>query len=93
MDQCLPMARALFGESLEDAIEVLRRQFWYVQVDVDTSIDDDGSDEDFSRKIRRGMYNIKSHDGSANEISDAIEAAVKSIETICLPILRDNRFP
>lgn len=88
LDQCLPMARALFGEELEEAIEKLRHQFWIVQIDVESYIDDDGSDRDFSKKIRRGMYEIKPMDGDTNEVTDAIESSVATIEKHCLPVLR-----
>lgn len=88
LDQCLPMARALFGEELEQAIESLGRQFWMVQVDVESYIDDDGSDHDFTRKIRRGMYDVKAPEGQVNEVTDAIEKAVATIEKHCLPVLR-----
>jgi len=89
LDQCLPMARALFGEELEQAIESLNHQFWIVQVDVESYIDDDGSDPDFTRKIRRGMYEIKPPEGEVNEVTEAIEKSVETIEKHCLPVLRN----
>jgi hypothetical protein len=88
LDRCLPMARALFGEELEKAIECLHHQFWIVQVDAESYMDDDGSDQDFTKKIRRGMYAIKPPEGEVNEVTDKIEAAVATIEETCLPILR-----
>lgn len=88
LDQCLPMARALFGEDLEKAIESLNHQFWIVQVDVEAYIEDEGSDQNFSRKIRRGMYEFKPPEGEANEVTDKIEAAMGTIEARCLPVLR-----
>lgn len=88
LDHCLPMARALFGEELEQAIESLRHQFWIVQVDVESYIDDDGSDRDFTKKLRRGMYDVKPAEGEVNEVTDAIETAVATIERHCLPVLR-----
>ena len=87
-DMCLPMARALFGEELEKAIEKLNHQFWIVQVDVDSYLDDNGQDQDFTKKIRRGMYDVKARQGETNELSDAIAGAVATIEAICLPALR-----
>jgi hypothetical protein len=87
LDQCLPMARALFGEELEKAIETLAHQFWLVQVNVESYVDDDGSDQEFSRKIRRGMYEIEPMDDTVNEITDAAENAVATIEATCLPVL------
>jgi hypothetical protein len=89
LDRCLPMARALFGEELEKAIETLNHQFWVVQVDVDSYVDDDGiSDPSFSKKIRRGMYAIEPSNGEINEVSKAVEEAVSTIERLCLPTLR-----
>lgn len=88
LDQCLPMARALFGEELEKAIESLRHQFWIVQVDAESYMDDEGGDQEFTKKIRRGMYAIKPPEGEANEVTDKIEAAVATIEATCLPVLR-----
>jgi hypothetical protein len=88
LDQCLPMARALFSEELEKAIESLSHQFWIVQVDVDSYIDDDGSDQEFTKKIRRGMYEVAPPEGEVNEVTEKIEAAVATIEATCLPVLR-----
>jgi hypothetical protein len=88
LDACLPMARALFGEELEKAIESLRHQFWIVQVDAESYMDDEGADRDFTLKIRRGMYEIKPSEGEVNEVTDKVEAAVAAIEATCLPVLR-----
>jgi hypothetical protein len=89
LDQCLPMARALFSEELEQAIDKLNNQFWIVQVDVDSYVDDENStDAAFTQKIRRGMYAIKPPEGEVNEVTDAMEASVSTIERICLPVLR-----
>jgi hypothetical protein len=88
LDQCLPMARALFGEELEAAIESLNHQFWVVQVDVESYMEDDGQDRDFTRRIRRGMYGVKPPEGEVNEVTESIESAVATIEKHCLPVLR-----
>jgi hypothetical protein len=89
LDDCLPMARALFSEELEKAVETLRRQFWIVQVDVDSYIDDEnGTDAEFTKKIRRGMYDIKPGEGERNEVSEAVAEVVGTIERICEPALR-----
>lgn len=87
LDECLPMARALFNEELEKAIDTLSHQFWMVQVDVDCYIDDDGkSDPEFSKKIRRGMYDVGPT--KDNEVSAAIKESVSTIERLCAPALR-----
>lgn len=83
----LPMARALFGEELEQALEDLRHQFWIVQVDVESYIDDECQNAQFTRQIRRGMYDVKPPEGEVNEVSSKIEAAVSTIERICQPAL------
>ncbi len=93
LDECLPMARALFSEILEKAIEKLRRQFWVVQVDVDSYIDDEhGTDADFTKKIRQSMYDTRPRNGEKNEVSDAIAESVDLIEKACEPALRLEPF-
>ena len=73
---------------MEDALEKLRQQFWIVQVDVDSYIDDEnGTDREFTRKIRRGMYDVSSG-GEPNEITESVKAALEAIEGGCLPVLR-----
>jgi len=89
LDDCLPMARALFSEDLEKAIEKLRHQFWIVQVDAESYVDDEnGNDPEFTKKIRRGMYDITPPNGERNEVSDAIAESVAIIEKTCEPALR-----
>ena len=88
LTECLPMARALFDGQLEKALEELSHQFWIVEVDVDSYIDDEGQDAEFSRKIRRGMYDVTPADGQINEVSERIATSVEVIEGNCLPALR-----
>lgn len=89
LDECLPMARALFSEKLEKALESLRHQFWIIQIDVDSYIDDENStDTEFTKKIRRGMYDVTAREGETNEVSKAIADAVRIIEDTCVPALR-----
>ncbi|MGN6848852.1 MAG: hypothetical protein ACTHJK_05185 [Sphingomicrobium sp.] len=88
LDQCLPMARALFGEKLEAAIESLSRQFDILEIDAASYADDNGSDPDFSRQIRRGMYEITLKKGEVDEVSQIIDHSVATIEATCLPVLR-----
>jgi len=93
LSKCLPMARALFGPELEGAIEQLDQQYWIIQVDAESYIDDDGSDPDFTKKTRRGMYDIKPPNNEVNEVTAAIDEAVKIIEDTCLPTLRLDQTP
>lgn len=88
LDECLPMARSLFNEDLEKAVEKLNHQFWTVQVDVESYIDDwNGTDAEFSKKIRLGMYDMKAGD-EVNEVTETISMSVATIERICQPALR-----
>jgi hypothetical protein len=81
------MARALFGEELERTLEGLHHQFWIVQIDVESYIDDEGQDPDFTKKIRRGMYDVTPREGETNEVSVKIASSVEAIERVCLPAL------
>ena len=85
LDAVLPMARALFGEELESAVRKLRHQFWIIQVDAESYMDDNGSDQDFTKKIRNGMYRVQDEE---NEVTIAINEVVHIIEITCLPVLR-----
>lgn len=88
LTECLPMARALFGEHLEVAINDLNHQFWIVQIDVESYVDDTGKDPEFTKKIRRGMYDVSPRDGETNEVSTKIATSIEAIEKDCLPALR-----
>lgn len=85
LDAVLPMARALFGETLETAVRKLRHQFWIIQVDAESYMDDNGSDQDFTKKIRNGMYRVFDDE---NAVTIAINGAIQIIESTCLPVLR-----
>ena len=85
LDAALPMARALFGEQLESAVRKLRHQFWIIQVDADSYMDDNGGDKDFTKKIRDGMHRINDKE---NEVTITINESVNIIENTCLPVLR-----
>ena len=90
LEDCLPMARALFGEDLENAIETLHHQFHIVRTYADAYVDDyNGTDRDFTVKIRRALFAAnKRTAGEENEVSDAIDTSIATIEAICLPYLR-----
>ncbi|MCL6683757.1 hypothetical protein [Sphingomonas alba] len=89
LDECLPMARALFGEELEAAIEKLNHQFWIVQTYVDAYIDDEnGNDAEFTKKIRRAMSEVEPRAGETSEVSEAVKETVTIVERICVPALQ-----
>lgn len=84
--ECLPMARALFGEKVEQALELLNHQFHMVRIAVDANRWD-GNDREFSRSLRE---DISSSSGSdrPNKMNVLIEEQVKQIEDALLPVLR-----
>lgn len=86
VEECLPMARALFGEQVEKALELLNRQFHMVRIAVDSN-SWDGNDGEFARSLRD---NISSSSGSErpNKMNVLIEEQIKQIEDALLPVLR-----
>jgi hypothetical protein len=90
LEECLPMALALFGQTVEEAIEKLHHQFHVVGVYADSYVDDyNGTDREFTVKIRRALFASGAlQPGEENEITSAVEESIKAIETICLPHLR-----
>lgn len=88
LEECQPMARAFFGEKLENAIETLNRQFWSVQVYVDANHEDKtGADAEFRRKIQTTIWEGYPSP-EENELDQIIALQVKLIEGICVPVLR-----
>ncbi|MFD2232568.1 hypothetical protein [Phaeospirillum tilakii] len=88
LDECRAIARALFGEELEAAIDTLNRQFHIVRVSVDLKARDRGdSDSKFRNKIDSDLW-----EGypcrEKNEMDRIIAEQVVTIERICIPILR-----
>ena len=88
LEDCQPLARALFSEELEKAIEKLNRQFWTVKVYVDANHSDkSGANADFRRKIESTIWEGYPN-AEENEVDQSIAAQVKLIEDICVPVLR-----
>lgn len=88
LEQCQPMARALFGEELELALETLNRQSHTVQVYVDANARDRGNaDRAFREKIDAAIYEGYPYD-APNEMDQAIATQVKLIEDTLVPVLR-----
>lgn len=88
LEECQPMARAFFGEGLEEAIEKLNRQFWTVQVYVDANHKaKDRADAEFRKKIESTIWEGYPS-AEENEIDKIISTQIKLIEDICVPVLR-----
>ncbi len=93
LQECQPMARALFGEELEKALEKLNHQFWVVEVHVDSKLHDKGElDTEFRKEIDRTLWSGYPSP-EENEVDQIIAAQVKLIEEVCVPILRLEKEP
>lgn len=88
LEECQPMARALFGERLETAIETLNRQFGTVQIYVDANLRERATGQsDLRKKINEAIFQgFPSAD--ENEMDKTIADQVKVIEDICVPVLQ-----
>jgi hypothetical protein len=86
VEECLPMARALFGEQVEKALEQLNHQFHLVNVAIDMK-DDGGDDREFQQMIRQDLTS-GSLPGKPNKMNVLIEEQVKLIEDALVPVLR-----
>lgn len=89
LSNCIPLARALFGEAVSSAIAVLHRQQWIIRVEVESQIDDRGENPDFTIQLRNNLNDWKcAGDG---KVSQAIRESVKAVEDQLLPVLRPKR--
>ncbi|MEP2988726.1 MAG: hypothetical protein ABJN65_04150 [Parasphingorhabdus sp.] len=88
LDECSPIARAYFGENAEKAIQDLNHQFWIVQVDAESYSEDNGQDLEFTKKLRRGIWDVAPGD-EVNEVTNRINDCVDILEKQCLPDVRD----
>ena len=90
LQECQPMARALFGENLEQASALLDRQFWNVQVAVEGRLRGDLSAE--RRKEIEAAIWEEYPSSEENEMDKTIAEQVRIIEEICVPVLQlDNK--
>lgn len=86
VEECLPMARALFGEQVENALELLNRQFHMVQIAVDSN-SWDGNDREFARSLREDLSSAAGTD-KPNKMNVIIDEQVKLIEDALVPVLQ-----
>lgn len=93
LEECQPMARALFGEELEKALEKLNHQFRIVEVYVDANKNDkSGANADFLRKIESTIWEGYPNT-EENEVDQIIAAQVKFIEDTLVSVLRTAKPP
>jgi hypothetical protein len=84
-----PVAKALFGDEVENALSELGRQRNVVAAAAESYVDDDGSDAEFSKKIRSDLWEALGEVGKdTDEISKTITAAIGKLEGELLPSIR-----
>ena len=86
LEDCYPMAAALFGSDVERALERLHHMFWRVKVYVDSNRRGSNSKE-HQGKIDAAIYEGYPS-AEANEFDVEIAQHVTLIESVCLPALR-----
>lgn len=85
--ETLPLAKALFSDELESAIEELHQQRWIFRTYVDAYTDDRGDDREWSLEIRSNL-NQTARELGDDRISTSVRSSIDAIERICLPVLR-----
>ena len=80
------MARALFGEQVEKALDTLYQQFQLVRNAAEMS-DIDEDDKELARKVREDLSTASGND-RPNKMNVLIEEQVNLIENQLSPILR-----
>jgi predicted nucleic acid-binding protein len=86
VDECLPMARALFGEQVEKALELLNRQFNMVRISAEASAaatNSEDSHSDIWDDLSSATYKDR-----PNKMNVLIAEQVKLIEDTLVPVLR-----
>ncbi|WP_287883708.1 hypothetical protein [Paracoccus sp. (in: a-proteobacteria)] len=86
LEECQPMARALFGADLEKAMDDLNRQFHLVRVYAGANAQE-GLDMNLRDEISDALYEGYSPK-SPNVMDQKISECVRIIEEICVPVLR-----
>lgn len=90
LDDCLPMARAVFGGELEKAVEKLRHQFWtiYTYAQANADFDETTDPTNLGREIRCALYDFPPREGERSKVTDAITESVAIIERYCNPAFK-----
>lgn len=87
IEVCLPMARALFGEKVEVALELLNMQFANVRISAESLIYDRGEIPQYSEMLSSDI-NHSLLDQEYNQVDFIIAAQIKLIEDTLVPVLR-----
>jgi hypothetical protein len=87
LEECQPMARALFGEELELAMDALNRQFQRINAAVQAQYRfEENTDREFRESIEATLW-AGYPDPEKNELDREIAEQVATIEKHCVPVL------
>lgn len=89
---CIPIARAIFGNELEDALELLGTQFNRIRtyLDIQIMVEPSTHDPKSRQEIQAALTSGYKIDGR-NEIDDLIAEQLRIVEDVCLPVLRQGK--
>lgn len=92
LQACVPIARAVFGPELEEALEKLGLQFNKIRahLDIKAIFDPTNDDTGFAKEIQATLTSGFKIAGF-NEMDDLIAEQSRIVEGICLPILREGK--
>ena len=87
--EATPVAKALFNDDVEQALSKIWRQSHVVAAAAEGYVDDDGTDDDFSKRIRGDLWEALGSVGKdSDEISKTISECVQMIEIELVPVIR-----
>lgn len=89
LEECYPIARAIFGEKLDKALQELNHTFQKVRVYADAQCKDTGTNEAFTSKIEMHLWEGDLLEGK-NPVDESINSLILKIEDECIPILRNE---
>lgn len=89
---CIPIARAIFGKKLEDALEILGTQFNRIRtyLDIKIMVDPATQEPEFGQELQAALTSGYKVDGR-NELDDLIAKQFRIVEDICLPVIRHGK--
>ncbi|MAU22528.1 MAG: hypothetical protein CMH13_18695 [Martelella sp.] len=86
--RCQPMARAIFGEEVERAMDTLLQQFRMLQVSASSQLHFSNETEPAFRKNIEANLWEGAYDDDDKSMTKTIAAQITTIEKICLPVVR-----
>lgn len=86
--ELMPIARALFSETVEEHLQAIWGEVVAVRVSAETYATYDGSDSQFIRQMERDIWEARGSSAHEDQVGQAIGAAVEGLEASLLPVIR-----